>query len=209
MVVKRRLAGVAVAVITFALFFALGRALGTGPDPAGLMPFETSLVNHGSLVASWLTWLGYVYVLAPACVVLLIVAWRAPAWLGRVVVSIVVLLACWQGADAFQHFFARPRRLDWVVRHETAFGYPSSHAAIATGFYLLWAVFVSRSNLPGRRWWAALVALVAFGIYWSRLALGAHYLTDVAGGILFAVSVAAVITALSPINVLGGVEQRS
>ena len=54
-------------------------------------------------------------------------------------------------ADLFQHLFARPRRLDWVVKHERAFSYPSSHAAIATGFYALWAVMLSSRICPLRQ----------------------------------------------------------
>ncbi|HEV7178791.1 MAG TPA: hypothetical protein VGN11_02905, partial [Candidatus Baltobacteraceae bacterium] len=160
------------ALVAAGLFFVLGNMLGHRPDPAGLLTLEASWVNHGSLVAWWFTWLGYAYVLAPLSAALLIVAWRFPTWRGRIVLSVVLLLVCWRAADFFQHFFARPRRLDWVVKHETAFGYPSSHAAIATGFYLLWSLLASRSDLPGRGWWSALLAGTAIGIMWSRLALG-------------------------------------
>jgi len=109
---------------------------------------------------------------------------------------------CWRGADFFQHVFARPRQLDWVVKHETSFSYPSSHATIATGFYALWAVMLYCSELPltVRRTAGTTLALLAIAICWSRLALGAHYLTDIIGGALLAIALASAVQAVVPIN---------
>ena len=184
----------------FVLFFALGKAVGHNPDPAWLLTIETSWVNHSTLIAWWLTWFGYAYVLGPLVAVLLIIAIRYPQWRVRVAVSIIVLLLAWQGADFFQHFFARPRRLDWVVKHETAFGYPSSHASIAVGFYFLWALFLRQSEVKYRKWWFAALSLLSAGIMWSRLSLGAHYLTDIIGGALWGATLIALAGALTPIN---------
>ncbi len=193
----------------FALFFALGKAVGHNPDPAWLLTIEASWVNHSTLIAWWLTWFGYAYALLPICIVLIGVAIRYPQWRVRVAVSIVLLLLAWQGADFFQHVFARPRRLDWVVKHETAFGYPSSHASIATAFYFLWALFLRQSNVKHRNVWFAALTLFALGIIWSRLALGAHYLTDIVGGVLFGATLIALADALTPINVLGRLAGRA
>jgi membrane-associated phospholipid phosphatase len=179
------------AIICLALFLALGTFVIRNGEPSGLLDIEHALLNHSSLIAWWLTWMGYAYVLGPACLALIVVAWRFPEWRGRVVFGIAVLLAAWLGADFFQHHFARPRRLDWVVKHETAFSYPSSHAAVAVGFYLLWAEIVRRSEIPGPARWcvAAALALIGCGILWARLALGAHYATDLIGGSLWALVV--------------------
>lgn len=205
---KTRTLAVALAAAAFALFFALGRVVGAGADPGWLLTIESSWVDHGSLVAWWFTWFGYPYVLGPLCAALLVVAWRYPVWRARALFSVVMVVVCWQGADLFQHFFARPRRLDWVVRHETAFGYPSSHAAIAAGFYFLWAIFVFRSNLRGRAYLSGALAVVSVAIVWSRLALGAHYLTDLLGGVLLAVSLVSLGSAVLPINVFGAAGRR-
>ena len=180
-----------VAIVALGAFFALGFAVVRGGEPAALFGWEVSLQNHSTLVAWWLTWACYPQALLPVGVVLLLVAWRVPSWRARIVFSVVVLVACWQAADLFQHFFMRPRRFDWVVRRETAFSYPSSHAAIATGFYLLWAWMIAVSDLPRgvRAVVPALLAVLAVAVCWSRLALGAHYLTDVAGGALLAVAI--------------------
>lgn len=193
-----------VAAAAFGLFLALGFALERAPDPAPLLTWEAGLQNHSTLIAWWLTWACYVQVLVPLALASLIVAWRVPAWRSRAIFGVVMLLLCWRGADLFQHFFMRPRRLDWVVRRETAFSYPSSHAAIATGFYLLWAVMLYASNLP-RRVRASvsmLIGVLAIGVLWSRLALGAHYLTDLAGGALLALAIVAAAWAIVPVKVL-------
>jgi undecaprenyl-diphosphatase len=205
-----RVAAAVTAIAAFALFILLGHHVTHRGEPEALVPLEAALLNHGSLIAWWFTWLGYAYVLGPLCIALIVVAWRYPEWRGRVGFGIVVLLLCWLGADYFQHAFARPRRLDWVVKHETAFSYPSSHAAIAVGFYLLWAEIVRRSDMPVRIRGAGalLLAAVALGILWARLALGAHYITDLGGGALWAVAVIAACLAAFPTKVLSPPQGR-
>ena len=167
-----------------------------------LAAFQQSLDNRSTLIAWWLTWLCYGGVLVPIVVGLLVVAWLAPAWRGRILFSLAMLLLCWRGADFFQHVFARPRPLDWVVKHESAFSYPSSHAAIATGFYGLWAVMLYWSELPvaARKIAAVGLALLALAICWSRLALGAHYATDLAGGALLAIGLTCAGLAVFPVT---------
>lgn len=193
------------AAAAFALFGGIGHFVDRQPDPAWLLTIESSWVNHSTLVAWWFTWFGYAYVLVPFCIALILIAVRYPSWRWRVAFAIVALLLAWQGADFFQHIFARPRRLDWVVKHETAFSYPSSHAAIATAFYMLLGVFAwQRIRVAG-------VLLIALGmaIMWSRLALGAHYLTDLLGGFLWGVTVVAALAAVVPINVFEGPKAAS
>ncbi len=182
-----------VMIVAAALFAVLGAQVVHFGEPAALSAWERALVGHSTLIAWWLTWSCYLYVMAPIAVILLIVAWLAPEWRARILFSVAMLLLCWGGADLFQHLFARPRRLDWVVKHETAFSYPSSHAAIATGFYGLWALMLYISELPSatRNTAAVLLALFALAICWARLALGAHYLTDLIGGALLAIAVVA------------------
>jgi membrane-associated phospholipid phosphatase len=201
---RYRFAGLAIAVALFAAFLVLGRAVDHAPDPGWLMFAETQWVNHATLVAWWITWFGFFQVLLPIAVALAIVAIAAPAWRSRLTFAIVSLLIAWRGTDAWQHFFARPRRLDWVVKHETAFSYPSSHTAIAVAFYLVLACFVARSTLPGRAWIAGAIAVLAVAIMWSRLALGAHYLTDIAGGVLWGATIVATLAACWPTNVFEG-----
>jgi membrane-associated phospholipid phosphatase len=194
-----RIRALLAAVVAFACFVALGRYVLANGEPATLWAWQ-SLANHSTLLAWWLTWSCFPYTLIPIAVVLLIVAWVAPAWRTRILFSVVMLLLCWRGADLFQHLFARPRRFDWVVKHETSFSYPSSHAAIATGFYALWGVMLYMSELPRtvKAVTGGLLLLFAIAIFWSRLALGAHYLTDLAGGALLAVALVSAGLAIFP-----------
>ncbi len=164
-----------------------------------LWAFDRALVQHGAIVAWWITQLGRFYVLAPLAVALLIAAWLLPSWRGRIIFSLVMLVLAWRAADFFQHVFARPRRLDWVIFRETSFSYPSSHATIATAFYALWAWIIAR-GVAARAGIAAafVVAAAAVAILWSRLALGAHYVTDIIGGILLGVALLAAGAAVWP-----------
>lgn len=175
-----------VAAIAFAAFLVLGFAVDRYGEPAVLLAFDRAVVNHGTPAAWWITQVERIYVLVPLVVALLVAAWLLPAWRGRMLFSLVMLLLSWRAADFFQHLFARPRRLDWVVLHETSYSYPSSHAAIAFGFFALWAWLIARSRLarPARLAASGMLGLLVLAICWSRLALGAHYVTDVVGGSL-------------------------
>lgn len=206
-----RIAYALAAAIAASLFVTLGFDVTRSGEPATFVALEKALRGHGALIAWWLTWTCYVYALAPVAVVLLAVAWRVPAWRTRILFSIVMLLLCWRGADLAQHYFMRPRRLDWLVKHEGAFSYPSSHAAIATGFYALWAAMLYTSDLPRRTRTVAAICLLAFSIAicWARLALGAHYLTDLVGGALLAAALVAAGIAILPVKVFAPAELRT
>ena len=182
----RRATELVAAFVALGLFFALGYRVRAHGEPALFVAWESALFDHATLVAWWVTWSCYVDVLVPIGIVLCILAWRLPAWRTRIILTIVTLLISWRAADFFQHLFARARPVHWAVRHETAFSYPSSHAAIVAGFYALWAALLYASELPQRVRLSASWALgiLCIAILWSRLALGAHYITDLAGGVL-------------------------
>ncbi|MFA5106751.1 MAG: phosphatase PAP2 family protein [Patescibacteria group bacterium] len=79
----------------------------------------------------------------------------------------------------------RPRPVDGVVRvmvYEPTYSFPSGHAlaiALGAGFLWLWSNHFSRPVC----WVIRLVAIVAFlAVGWSRIYLGAHWLSDVVAG---------------------------
>jgi membrane-associated phospholipid phosphatase len=204
--VSRRIILAVVAVLSFVAFWFLGNVVRTSGEPAAFLSIEAQLAGRGVLAAWWLTWTCYPQVLIAVGVVLLALAWRFGAWGPRILFSIASMIVCWRVADFFQHLYARPRPSLWFVKHETAFSYPSSHAAIALGFYGLWAVLLYRSELPHRVRVIGAVALACLtvAVYWARLSLGAHYLTDLAGGALLAIGIVCAGAAALPAKVLAG-----
>lgn len=186
------------AIVLFASFLSLGFYVTQHGEPAALWNFARAIHGDARGVAWFLTNLGFAYVLAPLWLLCLVVAIVSPRWRLPALFVVAVALACWGLTDYLQHYFARPRRLDWIFRHERAYSYPSSHASICTGFYFLWGVVLLRSHLaPWLRVGAfVLLALLTGGIMWSRVALGAHYPTDVIGGAALGLAVILVGAAL-------------
>jgi membrane-associated phospholipid phosphatase len=115
----------------------------------------------------------------------LFVVLRWPVWI-PVAVS-VSQIASQVVVEGVKRAFRRARPRDWLVRAEHGFSYPSGHAATAVTFYGAWAVVAAHLPLPfaTRIAIAVFCALWAVGVMWSRLALSAHYVTDVLGGSLF------------------------
>ena len=87
-----------------------------------------------------------------------------------------------------------------IVHIETSWSYPSGHAMFAVVVYGVWSYYVARSSLPPpfRAALATAIALWGVAVIWSRLALGAHYVTDLAGGVLFGITMLALATAIVP-----------
>lgn len=177
------------AIVSYALFLTIGIFVAHAA-PGKLDMWSHSLVGHGSFIAWVLTWALYVQWLGPIGVLLVVVAILRPNWRARIAVSLVVLLVMWFAADQLQHVFMRPRRLDWIVKHETSFSYPSSHATLAVAFYGFWAFLLFTSELPQRvrLWGAGLLVALILGVMWARLALGAHYPSDIVGGAMLGLS---------------------
>jgi len=165
---------------------------------------------HGiDVLARGLTgeWPAFAWILTESCLwpvlvafglLAIILAMRAPAWRERAIFSVVTTVVAWQTSDLLKNLFARPRPDYWIVHQETSFSYSSGHAMFAVVVYWLWAWFLVRSELPRAvRFTLAPLAFVwGAGVMWSRLALGAHYVTDVAGGVLLGTALLALAAAV-------------
>ncbi|MDQ2991384.1 MAG: phosphatase PAP2 family protein [Candidatus Eremiobacteraeota bacterium] len=87
----------------------------------------------------------------------------------------------------FKHYVSRVRPPDWLVTQERGFSFPSGHACTAFVFFGSWllVVMVAPTGTGLRVVLVAAIGAWMFGIVWSRIALGAHFITDVLGGALF------------------------
>ncbi len=209
---KRSALYAAAALLSFAAAWWLGSLVMKFGEPAPIMAFAHAIVGVHAHLAWDFTLIARPEVLAPLGVALIVAAFIFRTWSGRIAFSLISLLLSWR-TDAFlQHLFKRPRRTDWVIHHETSFSYPSSHAAISCGFYLLWAYLIARSELPGklRLTLAGLLVLLWPTILWSRLALGAHYPSDLLGGTFVGLAaVFALAAVVETIKVVGATSRRA
>jgi membrane-associated phospholipid phosphatase len=89
-------------------------------------------------------------------------------------------------AELFEAHYRRVRPEYWVIGLDIGKSYPSGHAVTAMVYFCGWACVVAFSALTPDLKYALVGLLVAWAVCvdWSRLALGAHYLTDIAGGTL-------------------------
>jgi membrane-associated phospholipid phosphatase len=139
------------------------------------------------------------WVLVPLGIAAIVLAIVRPEWRARAIFSVVVTLVAWQGSDALKNLFMRSRPPYWIVTHESSWAYPSGHAMFAVVIFGLWSCYFATSNLRRalRRGLAVFCALWALGMIWSRLALGAHYVTDLIGGVLFGITMLAIAAAVT------------
>jgi undecaprenyl-diphosphatase len=131
------------------------------------------------------------------CVVTIVAAIFLPRWRGRVAFAIGALLLTWIISDRFKELFDRPRPDHWLLVHESSASYSSGHSALGLAFYGLWALMIWISDLPLAARIAVSGVLFAWSVVidWSRLAMGAHYPTDIIGGWLLAIAVVAALRA--------------
>lgn len=172
-----------------AVFLAAFILLGVYITHAGLSRLDVegvALRDHGVALAALFTLSGRgpALLLIAAVGIGILAFARANLWIG---VIVLVSQTLSQGAvEMLKQLFNRPRPDYWLVAREFGNAYPSGHAATAVIFYGAWIALIAASSLPQSIALPviALLVLWAIGIDFSRLALGAHYVTDVIGGTL-------------------------
>lgn len=193
-----RLRAAIVAVVAALLCGWIGTGVSEAP-PAGIDVAGRGIAGEWPSVALVFTascWWQSLVSLAVCAIVFAIVV---PAWRARVIFSLSTALVGWQASDQLKHVFGRTRPDYWLLHQETSKSYPSGHAMFAVIVYGLWAYFIISSALPRgpRIALSACCAVWALAVMWSRLALGAHFVTDVIGGTLFGVLMLALATAVT------------
>lgn len=133
---------------------------------------EMLLIGSG-IVFLWLTWKRYWYV--------------AAHWVGIVVVTGAVL-------SGMKFFMYSPRPGDILFGSFTS-SFPSAHVALCLSFYGFLAVIIARELQAAKRYLpymvvGILVSMVAF----TRIYLGAHWLSDILGSILLSLVILFVVT---------------
>lgn len=194
-----RLAAAIVALIAALGCGLLGGSVSDAP-PAGIDVAGRAVAGelpHVALVFTASCWWESLVSLG---VVAIVLAFVAPAWRARVIFSVLTTLVAWQASDAVKNLFMRSRPSYWIWIHETTWSYPSGHAMFAVVVYGLWSWYFARSTLPQplRGVLSAGFALWGVGVIWSRLALGAHFVTDLIGGVLFGITMLGVAAAIYP-----------
>ena len=109
--------------------------------------------------------------------------------LGAVGVTSAALAA--SSTVLLKHLLQLPRPPGAYAAGATGPGFPSGHTAVATGFWLAMAAWSRSPALAASA--TALAAVVAY----TRIALSAHYLHDVAGGLLVGAASAVTVAALA------------
>ena len=190
--------GAAVAVVLFA---ALGLTFARRPF-ALVDGIGTRISGAGVGLAVLFTRSGYTRALTILAILGAIVAIVLHETLISVALLIAFQLLSQLSANAVKRLVARMRPEVWHFREELGFAYPSGHAVTAIVFYIGWALIVASWHIPPavQPVVFAISVIWTLGIGWSRIALGAHRVTDVLGGYLLGIAWLCVYAALSAIR---------
>jgi len=94
---------------------------------------------------------------------------------------------------AMKSLIGRARPATAVLSGEMGNGYPSGHVsgftALVVAVFVVWVLERPDTTAADRRNWGVLVGSAIVLVAWSRVAMGAHYPSDTAGGALLGISV--------------------
>lgn len=174
------------AVCAAVAFFALGARVAARP-PVWPDSLATAVFGRGAPLAELFTRSGYGSAITALSALALGAAASLRAPLLPEILTIALQVVSQSLVRVVKAAWGRVRPPEWLFRREGGFSYPSGHAATAVVFYGCWIAVVAHSALPveAKAALGAILGIWIAGICWSRVALGAHYPTDVLGGALF------------------------
>ena len=183
--------------VALAAFFTIGASVSHVP-PSTFDTLASGESGRYAELALFFTHAGLFVPYVVLCAAGLVLGVLVRRWLAAALVEINLMLVVWRVNDAFKGYFHRPRPAWWYRELETSYAYASGHAALSLTFYGFAAYVIARSALPSSVKRVAIVTcgIMVIGIGWSRLALGAHYPTDLIGGYLLAVAGLCVATSI-------------
>ena len=193
------------AVVTAACFVALAvaTALHPGPfwiDSSVLADLRADRSPHLTEFARAVTTAGS----PPATTIALCAAASLLAWRRRSVVALVLAIAAILSTGAAdstaKRLVARPRPpMSVRVPHVSAGGmsFPSGHTTDAVVFLVLPALLLAVGSRRRRVLYLSGASVAVALVGWSRMYLGVHYATDIAGSLLLGTSLVAALTAVS------------
>ena len=192
-------ASLATAVLACGLYLLLGSTVSHSP----LSWFDTMFISWQGkkLSFAWFcTQSAFLPELTAIGISTLLYGFFNRRWLLRSIMSVTLIVLAWLISNAGKAFFHRPRPLHWYMHHETSYSYASGHATNAVIVYGLWAFFFWQSTLTLtlRVVITGILGLWVFAVSWSRLALGAHYATDIIGGWLLGIALIGMLFSLVP-----------
>ncbi|MGG6310005.1 phosphatase PAP2 family protein [Paenibacillus macerans] len=105
---------------------------------------------------------------------------------GRYAIWLTVSLAgAWLLNKGLKALYARERPDLWdSLVAPDGYSFPSGNAMISAAFYGLIAILLLRSKKTGNKVWGVIVVFIVLLVGISRLYLGVHYASDIAGGFL-------------------------
>jgi undecaprenyl-diphosphatase len=186
-----------VALVCVVLAFVLGTLFAHRP-PTSIDVAAGSLRGHAVALALFFTGLGRWPVLLGFSAVAALTALALRTGLIAVAIVYASQIVS-QGVNAaVKLLFHRARPDAWLHIHEKDLSYPSGHAVTAVVFFVGFAILAWHAPLPRpvAGTLAAALLVCAVGIPWSRMALAAHYFTDVLGGLLLGTAFACAAFAL-------------
>lgn len=166
--------------------------------PSALDVAAVALRGRGVPLAELFTALGRWWMLVPLGVVCFGIAMTLRANLVPLVVVFCAQAASQATNALLKLGIDRARPAGAIGPPELDLSFPSGHSVTAVVFFAGLALLAWNAPIPRPLALAAaaVLAICVVGIPWSRLALGAHYATDVIGGLLFGSAWLCVVLAL-------------